>query len=613
MMRKNIYLAASVMLLLSSCDIEEVTIPPEPVVRIVQPGDRAMLSDSTFVVVEASDDKGILRVDLFIDGKPAPKGALLYEPYTYVWDLKGYADSSVHELYARAMDIDSLTTNSQKITVTNLRLTPTNFRSKMIGDTVVRLLWNDVSTIETNYQIFYNDPDSGFVLIRNLPANSTSVDIPGIYYSNQHYTYILRALSGNRKSLESSEVTTFPVLLGLDTIHVVEQRDDSLEVTWGSSFSVFPVRTEIELSINNGPYAVVAVVPPGPNTATIRGPFTAGVSHRLRARWFSKYNSSPYNTPQTTYLSLPAPSRLSYQPLIPSGFLLKWQDNSTYEKGFSIERKTSSNPSFTEIARVGSDVTSWQDNDVDTNHTYSYRMRAFTDYNVTTYTDAVTIAYFPDYTELTTIDAHAGGVTSVEFLPGSGSLYSAGKDGSVKQWDPQTGNELSSLLPSAGAVECMTLSHDGTKIAVGGDDHTVKIFDRGTSSLLHTLQGHTQKIASLDFTEDDAALISGSADSTVKLWNTAAGTLVQTLPRFSGAVNAVSSDPQSGNIAIAGGDGSVTVWKTNGSIVQWSQKDSLNIPMALSYNHAGTAIGIGRYGTDNPIRVLSSSGILTAT
>ncbi len=59
-----------------------------------------------------------------------------------------------------------------------------------------------------------------------------------------------------------------------------------------------------------------------------------------------------------------------------SSVLLFWTDNSTNEDGFKIERRTNGG-SYSEIATVGSNVTSYVDTSVVDANTYTYRVRAY--------------------------------------------------------------------------------------------------------------------------------------------------------------------------------------------------------------------------------------------
>jgi Divergent InlB B-repeat domain len=56
---------------------------------------------------------------------------------------------------------------------------------------------------------------------------------------------------------------------------------------------------------------------------------------------------------------------------------LAWTDNSNNEDGFRIERKTGTSGTFSQIASVGVNVTSYTDTNLTDGATYCYRLRAF--------------------------------------------------------------------------------------------------------------------------------------------------------------------------------------------------------------------------------------------
>jgi hypothetical protein len=90
----------------------------------------------------------------------------------------------------------------------------------------------------------------------------------------------------------------------------------------------------------------------------------------------------PYCNPKMTveyvrhYQLLAAPSNLTATPLSTNRNLLVWADNTYAEDGFKIERSTDSPSSFSQIATVGADVSTYTDLGVSEGHTYYYRVRA---------------------------------------------------------------------------------------------------------------------------------------------------------------------------------------------------------------------------------------------
>jgi subtilisin family serine protease len=91
----------------------------------------------------------------------------------------------------------------------------------------------------------------------------------------------------------------------------------------------------------------------------------------------------------------PAPSNLTAKWVYPSQIDLTWQDNSSHENGFKIERKTSSRGTYAEIARVDSDVTCYSDTGLSKGLLYLYRVRAYHSCGISLYSnEAMGTTYF---------------------------------------------------------------------------------------------------------------------------------------------------------------------------------------------------------------------------
>jgi subtilisin family serine protease len=91
----------------------------------------------------------------------------------------------------------------------------------------------------------------------------------------------------------------------------------------------------------------------------------------------------------------PAPSNLTAKWVYPSQIDLNWQDNSSHEDGFKIERKTGSRGTYSEIVTVDSDVTSYSDTGLSEGLLYLYRVRTYHSGGISLYSnEASTTTYF---------------------------------------------------------------------------------------------------------------------------------------------------------------------------------------------------------------------------
>ena len=100
---------------------------------------------------------------------------------------------------------------------------------------------------------------------------------------------------------------------------------------------------------------------------------------------------------------------------------------------------------------------------------------------------------------------------------------------SIKLWDAQTGNELSSLPGHSNFVNTLAFSRDGRLLASGSFDSTVKLWDTTTGRELRTLAGHSGPVVALDFSRDGRFVVSGSDDGSARLWDTQSGEMLATL------------------------------------------------------------------------------------
>ncbi len=142
---------------------------------------------------------------------------------------------------------------------------------------------------------------------------------------------------------------------------------------------------------------------------------TANTTYYYRVRAYNSAGDSDYsNEASTTTLastSVPvAPSNLSATAVSSSRIDLFWQDNSTNEEGFKIERKTGAGGTYIQIATVNANVTSYSDIGLTANTTYYYRVRAYNSAGDSDYSNEAST---------TTLTAYSNEVSTTTLTPGT--------------------------------------------------------------------------------------------------------------------------------------------------------------------------------------------------
>ncbi|GMI78593.1 YAOZHE [Hibiscus trionum] len=133
---------------------------------------------------------------------------------------------------------------------------------------------------------------------------------------------------------------------------------------------------------------------------------------------------------------------------------------------------------------------------------------------------------------------HRQSVTAVALSDDDLKGFSASKDGTILQWDVESGKTeryqwpSEDILKNHGAkdprgrfkkhsksVLALAVSSDGRYLASGGLDRHVHLWDVRTREHLQAFSGHQKPVSCLSFRQGTTDLFSGSFDRTVKYWN----------------------------------------------------------------------------------------------
>lgn len=109
-------------------------------------------------------------------------------------------------------------------------------------------------------------------------------------------------------------------------------------------------------------------------------------------------------------------------------------------------------------------------------------------------------------------------VTALAFAPDGKSLAVAGYDGQVYQFATD-GKFVRAMPGHTAGVAGLTFHPSGTLLVSAGKDRTVRLWNPTNGTAVKTLEGHTAWVQGAAFYAKGTRLASVSADRTVKLWD----------------------------------------------------------------------------------------------
>ena len=230
-----------------------------------------------------------------------------------------------------------------------------------------------------------------------------------------------------------------------------------------------------------------------------------------------------------------------------------------------------------------------------------------------------------DPTKGRVIFAHPGAVSGISFAPNNQTVLTAGRDGTVKQWqlnvpphrilaeaapaEAEAAADPEAAPPANIAGQLVAVASNSTSYVASGTDGVVRIFNVADGAA-RELPDQPGPVRSLTISPNATLVATGSEAGAVKLWNLADGADRLQLLGHDGPIRSVTFHPDNARLATTGDDGTIRFWKLPTPPQLLAGHTAPIESLALSPNGQFFVTG----GRDNSVRLWNgTSGAAVAT
>ncbi len=299
------------------------------------------------------------------------------------------------------------TYNSAGESFSNLTLTvyalktPTNLTATSLSSNSIRLNWDPVDSNATNIVIARSLDDMTFTRLTSISATSRSyIDLSCSPDTKYWYKIMAKRDSNESNSSNTASARTLP--LGSPPASPTNLQGTvinctQIDLTWQDN-SGDETNFIVERKIEGGIYSVKATLPA--NTRVYSDTtVSANTKYYYKVKAKNSFGDSGYSNEinKTTPLcgtAPDAPSNLTLTVISATEIKLDWNDNSSDEDGFKIERKIEGG-SYSQIQELGPNINTFSDAGLTPDTKYYYRVRAFNSFGHSAYSNEKNATTFP--------------------------------------------------------------------------------------------------------------------------------------------------------------------------------------------------------------------------
>ncbi|MCD6167692.1 MAG: fibronectin type III domain-containing protein, partial [Caldisericia bacterium] len=270
---------------------------------------------------------------------------------------------------------------------------PSGLVATPLSPTSIRLTWNPVDSNASNVLILRSTNGTTFNVYKTLPATTTSYIDTGLTPETTYWYRLWAKKDKNTSEWSNTASATTPPAgsppssptnLSAEAISCQQ-----VDLSWDDNSSDED-NFIVERKEEGGSYSVIATLPANTTSYsdTTVSPETT-YYYRVKAHnsWGDSGYSNVVNVTTPACGTPPsAPTNLAAEATSPTEVSLSWTDNSDNEDGFKIERKQEGG-TFSVIATLPPNTTTYTDTGLTPDTTYTYRVRAYNSFGYSDYSN----------------------------------------------------------------------------------------------------------------------------------------------------------------------------------------------------------------------------------
>lgn len=277
---------------------------------------------------------------------------------------------------------ESPASNEFKVTTLSLPTVPSNLTATVDSATSISLSWSDTSDNENGFRIRRRTSQTGFWTLLAVVGPNVSTYLNTGLTTGRTYYYSVTAYNQTGESAlsnQASATTTQTSPPAAPTELSATASTNTVNLTWtdnSNNEAGFRISRKTGAT---GSWIVVGNVAQDVRSVQNVG-LTSGVTYSYRVTSYNTAgeSASSNEVTVTTLSNIPvAPSNLTATVVSTSQINLQWVDTSGNETGFRISRKIGYNGTWSMVATVGQNVTTFENTGLTAGSTYFYLVTSY--------------------------------------------------------------------------------------------------------------------------------------------------------------------------------------------------------------------------------------------